>query len=147
MTEQPAHHHVPARIARWAGSALAISNLAGMIIAIRRHVAPRPFGLRSPIHGWAEPVVWGTALSAPLPMIVTLGTSPWRRNLTVTGALAITDLVGQLAEPIAWQRHRPRLASAVIAANVTLSALTIAATSYSRRRRGSRHDTHPHRRR
>jgi hypothetical protein len=128
---------------RWASSALAISNLVGMIVAIRRHVVPRPLGLRSPVRGWAEPVLWGTGLSAPIPMIVALGAAGWRGNRTVVGVLAVINLIGQLAEPIAWQRDRRRTVLAVVVANLVLSTVTLAAAWHSGRGHHRGHDGHP----
>jgi hypothetical protein len=123
---------------------LAASNVVGQIVAGRQRILGRPFGVPSPIRGRAEPWVWGTGLSGPIPLVVAIAvgglvgrSTRARRLLRLAGA---TVVVGQLAEPIVWQPHRSPAATRVMVTNLILGlALAIhpadAADSTDRRRK------------
>jgi hypothetical protein len=106
--------------------ALAAGNLIGQAVAQRDGIPARPFGIPSPVGGRGEPWVWGTALSGPLPMVAVIavaactgGSARSRRLLRVAG---LTEIVGQLAEPVVWRSGRSRHATAVIIGNLALAA-------------------------
>jgi hypothetical protein len=100
---------------------LAGNQVLGAVLAGRDQLEGTPFGIRLPVAVPTPlvPVVWGTAISAPLaavPLLLAAGDRPVRRWLAAIG------LVGQLSEPITWRRDRSPAQTAVIAANLVLTA-------------------------
>jgi hypothetical protein len=103
---------------------LVVSNVIGQIVAERHGIVGRPFGVPSPIRGRAGTWVWGTGLSGPILLVgaIALGalagrSSRARQFLRMAG---VTVVVGQLAEPIAWQPHRSAAVTAVVVTNLGL---------------------------
>ena len=118
------------------GAYLAVAAL-GTWVAVRRGLSGRPFGWdldASPLPGFVYGL--GTALSAPLGLLVALVTSNvllWRglpvaRRAAVTIALLGAGFtLGMLVEPITWDHEtwsEPRL-SAIVAANLSLPSMLV----------------------
>jgi hypothetical protein len=121
------------RTARSLGLALAVNQLVGTVVALRYSVPGRPLGVRFWWGPRAEVVFWGTGISAPLVSAAALGVgaaSPsdeWaRRILRLLGASIV---VGQLVEPVNWERQVPGAVRAVAVANLVLAPALVAATS------------------
>ena len=131
----------PTRTARCLGLALAANQFVGTVVALRYSVPGRPLGVRFWWGRRAEVVFWGTGISAPLVMAAALGVgaaSPseeWaRRILRLLGASIV---VGQLVEPVNWERHVPGAVRAVAVGNLVLAPTLVAATSPKSAERGS----------
>lgn len=105
---------------------LTLSNLVGWRMATRRGERGLPFGVPSPVKGRGEVVVWGTALSAPVPLIAfAAAAAPFAGLPAVRKAfrlLGVTMAIGQLSEPVVWRRGQSPLVRAIALTNVALGA-------------------------
>jgi len=108
------------RLLRPMSSAYIGLGLLGTVIGVAYQLKGRPLGISTPFSVSFDAIAgWGTAISAPWPMLAMLGlmTGPLRRSeWTKRGLLILVALffVGSLVEPITWS-PLPQGANAVIA--------------------------------
>ncbi|MGZ6954794.1 MAG: hypothetical protein ACXVLO_03025 [Acidimicrobiia bacterium] len=108
---------------------LAANQSLGTMLAARYQVPGRPFGIELHL-GKLTPVLWGTGISAPTVMTTALfaGARSPVRSAAALRALGAPITIGQLAEPVTWQRRRPLPVALAAGVNLVVApALAFAA--------------------
>ncbi len=106
--------------------AYAVSALAGTVLAVRRKLPARLFGLETGRGAGFDAVIgYGTGISAPWTMVVALLFLVRRGDLTsrrLVQLMAVLFVLGQLGEPVtrelSWSRNP--LEKAVVTANIAV---------------------------
>lgn len=103
--------------------AYAVFAALGTVIGVRNADSAAPFGIRTGRSTGFDAVVgYGTALSAPWPMVLLLLAHAGRRQ-SVVRILSVIFLVGAAGERSTWEwKGRPGVEQTVIAANFLLPA-------------------------